>query len=292
MSIHVIGNSGTDYTGYFKFGMFPGGEPLVELVSSIYKEDDFFVSVYVQGHSNDQFMQLVSVLDVLQNQDIDTQLVIPYFPGGRQDRRESTALTVKLYADILNSFDLEYVRVVDPHSMVTPAVINKVYAAKQPSYGKDSYTGYNSYTGFIAPDLGASKRVEDEVLRVNQGLGPKIKFAQGSKRRDPKTGRLSGFQAPLLSGGKWLITDDICDGGGTFIGLAQEIKKRNSDLETLELDLYVTHGIFSKGLDILAEHFTKIITTNSFDNGPVGTRMLDNGTEFEVIDVLDTWVQN
>ena len=41
--------------------------------------------------------------------------------------------------------------------------------------------------------------------------------------------------------------DDICDGGQTFISLAQSLKKQGA----AEIFLYVTHGIFSKGLDQL-----------------------------------------
>ena len=47
-----------------------------------------------------------------------------------------------------------------------------------------------------------------------------------------------------------LIVDDICDGGGTFIPLAKKLKNAGAKTVTL----YVTHGIFSKGLDPLKEH--------------------------------------
>jgi ribose-phosphate pyrophosphokinase len=56
-----------------------------------------------------------------------------------------------------------------------------------------------------------------------------------------------------------LIVDDICDGGGTFIGLAAELKNKNAG----KLYLAVSHGIFSKGFDSL-KCFDKIFTTNSF----------------------------
>lgn len=34
----------------------------------------------------------------------------------------------------------------------------------------------------------------------------------------------------------------LCDGGGTFIGVAEELKKHNCG----KLFLFVTHGIFSR----------------------------------------------
>lgn len=49
------------------------------------------------------------------------------------------------------------------------------------------------------------------------------------------------------------------DGGGTFTGLAKELRNKNAG----KLYLAVSHGIFSKGFDGLND-FEKIFTTNSF----------------------------
>ena len=56
--------------------------------------------------------------------------------------------------------------------------------------------------------------------------------------------------------------DDICDGGGTFIPLAQKLK----DLGAKEVNLYVTHMIGAKGLDIF-----KGVVDNVFCYQVVGT---------------------
>jgi ribose-phosphate pyrophosphokinase len=61
-----------------------------------------------------------------------------------------------------------------------------------------------------------------------------------------------------------ILIDDLCDAGGTFIAAAKylrdELKLQN------ELNLFVGHGLFTKGLDPLLEHFNKIICTNSYQN--------------------------
>jgi len=44
-----------------------------------------------------------------------------------------------------------------------------------------------------------------------------------------------------------LIRDDICDGGKTFISVAKLLQDKGA----IEINLYVTHGIFSKGLQVL-----------------------------------------
>ena len=61
-----------------------------------------------------------------------------------------------------------------------------------------------------------------------------------------------------------LVVDDICDGGGTFLLLAEALRKAGIDNN---LELYVSHGIFSKGTDIIYKSFYPIYTTNSFFRG-------------------------
>lgn len=46
-----------------------------------------------------------------------------------------------------------------------------------------------------------------------------------------------------------LIVDDICDGGATFMLLTKDLYKRGAK----SINLFVTHGIFSKGLKPLKE---------------------------------------
>ena len=48
-----------------------------------------------------------------------------------------------------------------------------------------------------------------------------------------------------------VVTDDICDGGGTFIALIKNIKHKFC--KGSKFYLCVTHGIFSKGVDVLEE---------------------------------------
>jgi len=68
-----------------------------------------------------------------------------------------------------------------------------------------------------------------------------------------------------------IIVDDICDGGGTFIGLAEELRRRNA----ASLYLYVTHGIFSKDADVkLLDHFAKVYTTNSIKDSSVNNTFI------------------
>ena len=59
----------------------------------------------------------------------------------------------------------------------------------------------------------------------------------------------------------FVIVDDICDGGRTFIELAKVIRKDYS--KDSKIVLIITHGIFSKGFETVFEHVDEVYTTNS-----------------------------
>jgi ribose-phosphate pyrophosphokinase len=82
------------------------------------------------------------------------------------------------------------------------------------------------------------------------------------KIRDVKTGHLSGFSvfSDDLKGKDCLITDDICDGGGTFLGIADALRKKGAGW----VYLAVSHGIFSHGFEKLEAALDGIFTTDSF----------------------------
>jgi len=70
-------------------------------------------------------------------------------------------------------------------------------------------------------------------------------------------------------GAVYIIVDDICDGGGTFNLLAEEFFKDPAS-EGAELALFVSHGIFSKGLNAIDKRITSIYTTDSWAQTPRG----------------------
>ena len=59
----------------------------------------------------------------------------------------------------------------------------------------------------------------------------------------------------------FLLADDICDGGGTFLGLARELERKYGDVKK---HLFCTHGIFSKGVKDLLGSYATIGTTDSY----------------------------
>lgn len=241
----------------FQSFSFSGGEPHIKISPNSISEK---VIITHRICSFNDFGLLLIAVDALRRMDVHhIELFIPYFPAARQDRVmvEGEALSVKVYADILNSLNLNKVHVYDPHSEVTSAVLNNSKSINNHSLvskvvdriGKDMY--------IVSPDGGALKKIHKVAAHLQD-----YEVVECGKSRDVKTGKLSGFTVPLdnLNGKACLIIDDICDGGGTFMGLAEELKSKNAG----PLYLVVSHGIFSKGLEKLKGHFEMIFTTDSF----------------------------
>ncbi|WP_144890246.1 ribose-phosphate diphosphokinase [Flavobacterium tiangeerense] len=236
---------------------FSGGEPHIKI------NPDFDVNQKITithrlNSFNDLGLLCIAV-DALRRMDVKrVELFIPYFPAARQDRVmiKGEPLSVKVYADIINGMQFDKVFVFDAHSEVTPALVNNCEVIPNHTFIETVVKAIGNDVKLISPDGGALKK----IYKVSEFLGG-VEVVECSKSRDVKTGRLSGFKVynDDLQGMDCLIVDDICDGGGTFVGLAEELKNKNAG----KLYLAVSHGIFSKGFEVL-DCFEKIFTTNSF----------------------------
>jgi phosphoribosylpyrophosphate synthetase len=113
----------------------------------------------------------------------------------------------------------------------------------------------------VSPDAGASKK----IYSVASQIGYTGEIITCSKHRG-LDGKIVGTIVPTRDEHvtkDFIIVDDICDGGATFTGIAQELRVKY-DGHKIRIYLVVTHGIFSNGLKQLAQLFDGIYTTNSF----------------------------
>ncbi|WP_397364652.1 ribose-phosphate diphosphokinase [Olleya sp. R77988] len=242
----------------FETFTFSGGEPHIKILSNLTNVSE--VTITTRAQSFNDFGLLLLTIDAVKRFYVDKiNVFIPYFPAARQDRVmvQGEPLSVKVYADLLNQLNLNKVTVFDAHSEVTPAVINNCESLSNHTFIKQVISRINNEVLLISPDGGALKK----IYKVSEFLGG-IPVIECSKKRNVKNGKLEGFKVyeDDLKGKDCLIVDDICDGGGTFIGLAKELKNKNAG----NLYLAVSHGIFNKGFEVLNQHFTKIFTTDSF----------------------------
>ena len=240
----------------FQSFTFSGGEPHIKINPDFDATQK--VTITHRLNSFNDLGLLCITVDALRRMDVKViDLFIPYFPAARQDRVmiPGEPLSVKVYADIINAMQLNKVFVFDAHSEVTPALLNNSTVIPNYTFIKEVLNVIGENVKLISPDGGALKK----IYKVSEFLGG-VDVVECSKSRDVKTGKLSGFKVyeDDLNGIDCLIVDDICDGGGTFVGLAEELKKKNAG----KLYLAVSHGIFNKGFEVL-NCFDKIFTTNS-----------------------------
>lgn len=258
----------------FESFTFSGGEPHIKILSNLSNVEEVNVSHRIQSFQD--FGLLLLAIDALKKMEVKLiNVFIPYFPAARQDRVmvSGESLSVKVYTDILNSQHLNKVIIYDVHSEVAPALLNQCTNIDNSDFIKYILKDLEKDTLLVSPDGGALKKIYKLAEKLKN-----YEVLECSKQRDVKTRKLSGFKvyAEDLKGRDCIIIDDICDGGRTFIGLAEELKKKNAG----KLYLAVSHGIFSKGLEQLSLHFDKVFTTNAFkdfeENEKLGVFKLEN----------------
>ena len=208
-------------------------------------------------------MRLLLTINAIKNQDHDLhKLIIPYLPYSRQDRVavRGDSFSLKVIADILDRLGFREIITVDVHSNVASLLFKKTRFTNYipiREVGKwiENLKIPPSSITLIAPDLGASKRTWDYMP-----LGF-ANFVQCLKVRDSSSGKLGGFRVLDTINTKYaLVLDDICDGGGTFLGLAPELKKAGAE----NLLLWTTHGGYTKGFSELLDVYDFVGCTNSY----------------------------
>lgn len=184
-------------------------------------------------------------------------LALPYLPAARSDHDD--VMGAQTYADIINSMCFARVITTDPHSAVAADFYDRLSIVDHTPWVLGAVKAWDMVddrplTGVIAADKSGGMH----AATIADALG--VPMFQALKHRDEATGKLTGFSVdPLPTTGRLLVVDDICDGGGTFMGLAGV-----ANVSPSRLGLWVTHGIFSgKAPEILPTAFGFIATTSS-----------------------------
>lgn len=194
----------------------------------------------------------------------EINLYLPYVPNARMDRTKNPdeVFTLKYFAEFLNSLRFSNVRVLDPHSPVTAALIDRVRFDNVGNFINKTISilearGLNPVLCF--PDEGAAKRYAPLSDRP---------YTFAIKHRDWRSGNITGLSLTnpdLVSGHDVLIVDDICSRGGTFTHTARALREAGAR----NIFLYVTHcekTIFD-GTVLTDGLITEVFTTNSIFTG-------------------------
>lgn len=254
-----------------KLGMLTGGMVVIKAILT----------------NSDDVMKLLMLTDAIRraspNKNPEIHLSLPYVPYARQDRVmvPGESLSIKVFCDLINSQNYDKVIIWDPHSDVTPALLNNCKVISQAEvlknqlpFGPKDMTSIGKLaiefekmgefiqnTVLVSPDAGANKKIGESAKLI----GFKT-VVRADKVRDPATGKITGtvVYSEHIGDRNFLIVDDICDGGRTFIELAKVLRP----LTNGKIILYVTHGIFSQNLGVFKGFIDEIYCANSFEKYP------------------------
>jgi ribose-phosphate pyrophosphokinase len=256
-------------------GKFPGGEIRVKL--PVFLGLPEMVRIEALLFNSDDVMTLVMLTDALRERGVEKiRLTMPYIPYARQDRvcNDGEAFSVRAFARIINALQFSSVVVWDAHSDVSVALLDRCInvpryqlMVSNPDIANWINTNLASETPMylVSPDAGAVKKSYDIAKAFPQFKG--IIFAE--KVRDPATGKILRTDIPKLPDdieqAALLVCDDICDGGRTFTELANWFTDAPARPQPKEMNLYVTHGIFSQGMEVLLKHFDNVWSETNFE---------------------------
>jgi ribose-phosphate pyrophosphokinase len=257
----------------FKVSKFPDGQQSITIEStSLVWGSDVTINSRLSTF-RDLELIICANKALRENAASKVSLYSPWFIGARSDRKfeqGSTNYLKNVICPIINSQNFDKVTVLDPHSDVLEACLNNYSKINNFKLVKFALTNIDNKNDarerivLVSPDGGALKKIYDvaEHFQISD-------LVTAIKHRDIKTGKITHTEVPLnplhASGKKFVIVDDICDGGRTFVELAKAIIQKTNDCE---IYLIVTHGVFSAGFDELSKYFKRIYSTNSYSDYP------------------------
>jgi ribose-phosphate pyrophosphokinase len=231
------------------------------------KENYWTVKVEMKFEGSDDIMTLLLLDNILRKEHSQAYpLTIKYFPYARQDRHteQGAPFSLRVMADIVKMCNISLLTVWDAHSDVLESLFPERFVDVIEQYQLldcicVQHDLYRKHTiALVSPDAGSLKKIYKCAKKS------KLPVIKADKNRNVSTGEIISTSVHNLeeAGDRTLlIVDDICDAGRTFIELAKAIKA-DPKYQGNEILLYVTHGIFSKGLDVFNDYIDKIYCPN------------------------------
>tara|TARA_R110002074_G_scaffold402324_1_gene606955 strand:- start:11633 stop:12496 length:864 start_codon:yes stop_codon:yes gene_type:complete len=271
----------------FEFWKYNGGEIGCRFLSDGLSPAKFPQNLAVQMNSPCSIIKLAMAMDAIEKANVVAPRVLElgYMPYARQDKIHSKGdpLALKVMAKMIDSLGFEEVHILDPHSDVTQAAFTDTRVVVDPGTTWAYQFMKNKVDkpeecAIIVPDAGARKRAA--LWAKSVGI---TNFVQVDKNRDPKTGEILGFKILDNHSKDWwdtiknvFLLDDICDKGGTFMGIMKQFLDEGIDLRERS-HLYVSHGIFPDDtVDNLRKWFASVGTTNTWQEFDIQTQEKKN----------------
>lgn len=239
---------------------FPGGEIGIRLMDEVFEDETY--NITVNGIiSSDDIISLANICNALKHNDIprnQISVTMPYFPYARQDRvcHSGESFALETFINLIDSMYFHRMTVYDLHSSVSTKLLNQSNKIVHEVLQHELMINLPKHDWYIAPDAGATAKINKHANVTDDNLIVLNKTRTSNKVIHEIVPLQNNFEQ---FNGKAVVIDDICDGGATFISVAQTLKKINP---TISLSLAITHGIFSKGLDELKQYYDTLYVVN------------------------------
>lgn len=251
----------------YSISRFPDGEVQISLGDFSHKEK---IRVKCRITNSEDLFILMQVLDILDRHEVPYGINIYYLMGMRMDRVMdfNRPFTLKIILNSLKNCNADTIEILEPHSDV-------YYDFRFGGKFTESYLGNSlpnivwSNFQMVLPDAGAKERY---AFLYNKTA------ITCSKVRDVTTGKILEIKVDnpeVISNKPLLIFDDLCDGGGTFCGIAECFKKIGVPKDRLNIS--VVHMVNPKGIENLSKNFNHVWFTNSYkdwENLPENVTMI------------------
>lgn len=207
--------------------------------------------------SESEIFHIVQLVDLIRAEVLgaNIQLTIEYLPYARQDKKISNKTTFALhsFSKIINMLGFSKVQVLDVHSNQSMMIHNLVNINPFTEIVLSAAKFEKDKLYLFYPDEGAADRFcQEKPFPIKSGHGIKVRDENGDI-----TSFSMSKNSSDVNGCDVLIIDDICDGGRTFIEAARVLYGLGAN----SVNLYVTHGLFTKGVKVLRDAGIKRIFT-------------------------------
>jgi ribose-phosphate pyrophosphokinase len=235
-------------------GKFNNGETDIKIDTNIRGKHVIVVSRIRTNHVNDDFMELMMILDASSRASAEKITVImPYYPYSRSDKKDHprSPIGAAVIAKFIKKMYVANLVSVDLHAGQIQGFIDKgFHNLYMKRYMCDDI--YNNYVAFhdkdtwndkfilIAPDAGSAKAVKgySKLLKINNIILDKDRDYKA--RNTVLASRFVGSK-DLFAGKTGIIIDDMADTMGTMCSAIKEL----CDNGLKDAIVLVTHGVLS-----------------------------------------------
>lgn len=248
MKLNLINleNSDIKYTIF----SFPDGEKQISIDSEIDRKKEIVVICRVTNA--EELFILMQVNDILSRHEVKWYLYITYLMSMRMDRVMdfNRPFSLSIVGNIIKNFSAYDIEVLEPHS----ERLMDLLECYRDTFIHSIDKRYFRNSTIVFPDEGSAERYQESL-----GLDALV----FNKKRNLETGKIESFE--IVSKGmvynNFVFIDDLCDGGGTFLGELEILKEKYPDGK---FTLIVCHAVNEQGLRKVLDKFDKVIISNSY----------------------------